>query len=464
MLTSDQSGGGVLRAELVDEAARFLANVVEGTAECRAAAIEFVDFCKGRAWVLSDAGTTAEGDELYKFTHRTFMEYFAAYELTRKADGPEALAKTLIPRVARGEWDVVAQLAVQIMDKSSAAGAERVLRRCLMDKRKRTPQGRDNIHGFIWRCLSFVRVSESLTRDLIAKSIDSSLRHTASTHGYAEPSIVYAMMAMPEALGSVSRLLADELTARLDSEDPEVRLESAAVLGSWAEQAPGTDFPDQTVVWWREWLKALVLGADSPVLGRETDMLILHGLFTRRLMDLDAFAVACAARNVRLGDYLFKDTLGLPYRYLLVSWGTMLLSATFRVLGDPESKSSPYVLELETLAKHFPPTVEVPFASRQKGLPFFLSVHDESLRPILNSGEARWGACILYMMASETMSAMRGWEDHAATLVREFAHAREGDPSSREVALGFLQSDGAEREMLTRWIAGEISLTSDKLK
>jgi len=45
----------------------------ESADDARAAALEFVEFCRGRIWVFSDAGTTASGERLYAFTHRTFQ-------------------------------------------------------------------------------------------------------------------------------------------------------------------------------------------------------------------------------------------------------------------------------------------------------------------------------------------------------------------------------------------------------
>jgi predicted NACHT family NTPase len=45
-------------------------------------------------WVFSDHGTTASGEKLYAFTHRTFLEYFAAAQLAY-SDTPENLARTL---------------------------------------------------------------------------------------------------------------------------------------------------------------------------------------------------------------------------------------------------------------------------------------------------------------------------------------------------------------------------------
>ena len=159
MLTEQSNAEAVTESELVAEAASFLSATFEVEAERIAAASEFVEFCRGRAWVLSDAGTTAEGESLFKFTHRTFMEYFAAYEITRRADGPIEVAKVRSPSVASQEWDVVGQLAVQIANKHSRDGAERIFQYFLTDKRRRTDSKRDAVHVFMLRCLSFVSIN-----------------------------------------------------------------------------------------------------------------------------------------------------------------------------------------------------------------------------------------------------------------------------------------------------------------
>ena len=72
------------------------------------------------------AGMTATGEPLYTFTHRTFLEYFAAAQLAYESDTPEKLARALAPHAARGEWEIVAELAVQIKDSTSIEGAKRV--------------------------------------------------------------------------------------------------------------------------------------------------------------------------------------------------------------------------------------------------------------------------------------------------------------------------------------------------
>lgn len=128
------------------------------------AATEFVDFCRGRAWVFTDAGTTAEGEAIYTFTHRTFMEYFAAVHLVRISKSPEGLANTLLPRIAREEWDVVAQLAVQQADKLADQGSERALQIMLDDQRRRSSKNRAHVLKFIARCSKFAVLSPAFVR------------------------------------------------------------------------------------------------------------------------------------------------------------------------------------------------------------------------------------------------------------------------------------------------------------
>ncbi|MGK4216997.1 NACHT domain-containing protein [Kocuria marina] len=129
------------------------------------AAQEFVEFCSGRAWVISEAGETDSGEKLFKFTHRTFLEFFTASHLCRSHETPAALSRFLLPKVAREEWDVVAQLAVQLKDKEITAAGEKILQAFLDDGRKRTFKNRENVLSFIGRCLKFVTLSNDFVFD-----------------------------------------------------------------------------------------------------------------------------------------------------------------------------------------------------------------------------------------------------------------------------------------------------------
>jgi hypothetical protein len=83
------------------------------------AATDFIDFCKGRAWVLTDLGA-----DLYGFTHRTFLEYFAASQLVRQNASASALFDQLRRHLLDQSWDVVSQLALQILNKTVEDGAD----------------------------------------------------------------------------------------------------------------------------------------------------------------------------------------------------------------------------------------------------------------------------------------------------------------------------------------------------
>src|SRR6185312_15978962 len=172
-LDSDSSDTGITRGALVREMTTYLyPRAMESEGKARNAAEEFVDFCAGRAWVFSDAGSTAAGEPIFTFTHRTFMEYFAAVHLIRTTDTPEKLSQVLLPRIAREEWDVVAQLAVQQSDKANDQGTERALTVMLDDLRRRTATNRSPVLFFVVRCCEFAVVSPAFLRKLAIACFD----------------------------------------------------------------------------------------------------------------------------------------------------------------------------------------------------------------------------------------------------------------------------------------------------
>jgi len=127
LFTREDSRTTATERELITKTTEFLnGRGYETEEEARAAAREFVEFCRGRMWVFSDAGTTADGEELYGFTHRTFMEYFAAWHLAATSDTPEFLARALAPHIASEGWGVVAELAMKIKSDVSDRGADRI--------------------------------------------------------------------------------------------------------------------------------------------------------------------------------------------------------------------------------------------------------------------------------------------------------------------------------------------------
>jgi NACHT domain-containing protein len=156
--------GGVTEQQLVQECAKYLHHrSYEHIEEAEKAGTDFIEFCRGRAWVFSDTGTKPDGTSLYQFTHRTFLEYFTAHYLFRTNPKPTELLGVLQPRIAKREWDVVAQLAFHISSREVERGGDELLLGLLAAASSK-PQGRLNFLTFAGRCMEFVSCSPKVSR------------------------------------------------------------------------------------------------------------------------------------------------------------------------------------------------------------------------------------------------------------------------------------------------------------
>lgn len=185
--------GGVTEAALVSETTSYLCpRRYEDPDEARQAATEFIDFCRGRAWVFADTGTTREGDRFYQFTHRTFLEYFTAAYLVRTNPTPERLIKVLSPRIAAREWDVVAQLACQIQSKQTERACDVILERLLHFSayKRRSVASRANLLSFACRALQFLIPTPALAKKVTASGLDYVLGMAQDRLIHAEQQVV----------------------------------------------------------------------------------------------------------------------------------------------------------------------------------------------------------------------------------------------------------------------------------
>ena len=167
--THEKLQGGVTERKLIEKAADYLCDRrFEDQDEAELAAREFIYFCRGRAWVFTDVGTTKEGENLYQFTHRTFLEYFTASYLVRCHRTPEELLQILLPRIQKEEWDVVAQLAFQLQNKKIEEAGDELLT-SILNKIADTEENEGlNLLDFAARCLQFMVPSPQVTRNITA--------------------------------------------------------------------------------------------------------------------------------------------------------------------------------------------------------------------------------------------------------------------------------------------------------
>jgi hypothetical protein len=172
LLTREDNRTTASERELVAETTEFMRQrEYETLDEAERAAREFVDFCRGRMWVFSDAGTTADGEKLYAFTHRTFMEYFAAWNLAATSDTPEDLARELAALVTTVGWHVVGELAVKIKSDISVRGADRIYAEILNLAPANHGKSGEML-AFLAKCMESARPSQAIVRLLTQAVLD----------------------------------------------------------------------------------------------------------------------------------------------------------------------------------------------------------------------------------------------------------------------------------------------------
>ncbi|MDJ0598041.1 MAG: NACHT domain-containing protein [Crocosphaera sp.] len=173
---SDESlQGGVIEQKLITKASEYLLKRrFDDPDEAEKAAEEFVGFCRGRAWVFTDVGINKDGDDLYKFTHRTFLEYFTACSLVRNSKSVEVLLDILLPKIANQEWDMVCQLAFKLQDKKTEDGGDELLNSLVneIETAKNDLEKQGNLLDFAVRCLEFIVPSPRVTKKITKATID----------------------------------------------------------------------------------------------------------------------------------------------------------------------------------------------------------------------------------------------------------------------------------------------------
>ena len=171
--TDKELQGGVTERKLVAKATEYLfSRRFNNQDDAELAASEFISFCRGRAWVFTDMGTEEDGSNLYQFVHRTFLEYFTAAHLVRIYSSPEKLAEVLLPKIAKQEWDVVAQLAIQKQDRDIDEAADELLAALVEEANRVGGDEGWNLLYFAARCLEFIVPSPKVTREIATACFD----------------------------------------------------------------------------------------------------------------------------------------------------------------------------------------------------------------------------------------------------------------------------------------------------
>jgi hypothetical protein len=185
MYTTPELSDGVTEKHLVHRLTAFWSKRFEDHQRAMEVAKELVSLWKGRTWVLTDVGTAGRQPGLiYKFTHQTFIEYFASVELVRRNPSPAALWEQLQRPLGEGGWEIVAQLAIQKLDELCLDGADTVLN-VLVTEATASPEigVHTNLLSFASRNLGNLYARPATQRRLVTAAMDLALVALPSTAG-----------------------------------------------------------------------------------------------------------------------------------------------------------------------------------------------------------------------------------------------------------------------------------------
>ncbi|MFE7224604.1 NACHT domain-containing protein [Nocardioides sp. NPDC057577] len=239
LYSTHEQSSGLPREKLVEFMTSYLLKKrFEDLEEAENAANSFIDFCRGRAWVLTDVGA-----ERYWFTHQTFLEFFAAAQLVRENASAQSLYAVLLDRIEAAEWDVVAQLAVQALGKTVEDGADDLLELLITraadllaaDEQSR----RVNILSFAARALAFVVPRPAVVRGIVNGCV--ALGVTGSVDDRRQPYVplLELMGANPENQPLIRACITSELRVASSSDRRERALALVMFWGALSRSAVG---------------------------------------------------------------------------------------------------------------------------------------------------------------------------------------------------------------------------------
>lgn len=153
------------RKAFIREVSMFLGRYwIEDQREAVRTADDFASFLTGRSGVFIDVGIDKEGEALFAFAHRTFLEYFAGSHIARILQTPADFASFILNRVSDSTWNEAILVAFQIFDSRMDQGAELVLSSILEGYSKVESRDRPHVLGFISGCQEIVTLTPTFRR------------------------------------------------------------------------------------------------------------------------------------------------------------------------------------------------------------------------------------------------------------------------------------------------------------
>lgn len=463
---------GVTHSELVTKVSAYIRSQLnEDPIEAQSAAEKWIDFFRGRAWVLTALGSTTE-ESLYHFAHPTFLEFFAASELVSRYPTPESLVAYLLPYLERAERDVVAQLAFQLQSATIGSAADFQIGTLLDVAASRDAPVRQTVLSFAFRTLEFLVPSPATLRRVVAALESEFLQASAvpekkgsERQTDARSAAVLAALLFNSATDNRVRLVPElqrAFTSTIESGRPEAvrALATASVylpnLVNVDLASTGDDILMEAAV---SASNAILEGAKSPIKAFAKHS---HAV-ARQLLLVGEIPIEGMARNLGLESLFAAVHLpAIPTR----RFGSVAEELLRLLRSDRVAPGKHRVLErtLEGVTSVFNP-VPSPFVA-PLGV-FAPAVVDRSA-PLRASGQlspdAKFGVFLLLAVLAECQVDVGGLADELSLVFRF-------EPWAKAVATQAVDSDGDpfnvaewsrdQNDLVSRWATRELRFTRD---
>ncbi|SFH20705.1 NACHT domain-containing protein [Actinopolymorpha cephalotaxi] len=137
--------------------------------EAQKRARDFLEFCAGRAWLLAVSGTNDRNQRLFVFTHRTFMEFFAAESFVRETQSIDQIIDRVAEVYRQDASSVLPDLIVQSAEAHRSHGARDIIEGLLERKSTKVAD------PFLPLCLRIINISPVnavITEKLFRRTLD----------------------------------------------------------------------------------------------------------------------------------------------------------------------------------------------------------------------------------------------------------------------------------------------------
>lgn len=190
------------------ESEKYFRTRYESKDKALAAAKEIAPFITGRSWVMSEFGA-----DVYKFTHRTFLEYFYARNLCERFETVSQLIPILKTKIADGQWSVIAHLALQLKVSNNSTRTGQALSSLvsLCRENKKSTKTKANLVRFTAEALEYLPGSEFEIKPVVTHIVQQCAELANSNFSRAIEIIGECCNAAPQRRQYVESVIADSI-------------------------------------------------------------------------------------------------------------------------------------------------------------------------------------------------------------------------------------------------------------